>query len=323
MRSLRLVAISSFVAAGLCAQTSSSNLPQVDTEQTLRKPPPQQQPDDARSLGELSTGVAPASPGDPDLGEQVILKRQQRATPWTFTAETSLNVTSNIGLTDRDTQSDTFFLGQIALSYQRKLRENLLIEATVSQGFFRYNEFTAFDFDSLNAGLGFTYYVKGLALSARYNYNRLTDGAQHIEFFRQHSVTLGIQKTISLNSAVFTYFGGTARINWNEPLNTQRDEFALYLGGRAALTRSFTVDAFYRVALFNYNFPFQTGPVGSGQTKDRLDVNQTLSLSLRYQPKPWISASVSASFGLNSSNTSPFDYKVANGGLTLGLLFRF
>ncbi|MBS0657435.1 MAG: hypothetical protein JSR82_04215 [Verrucomicrobia bacterium] len=318
MRSLRLAALSSLLAAGLWGQ-----IPQIDQEQNLRKPPPQQQPDDARSLGELSTGVAPSSPGDADLGEQVILKRQQKATPWTFTAETSINATSNIGLVDRGAQSDSFFLGQMALSYQRKLRENVLLEATVSQGFFRYNKFTAFDFDSLNAGLGATWYVKGLALSARYNYNRLTDGSRYREFFRQHSATLGVQKTISLNSAVFTYFGGTARINWNEPLNTQRDEYALYIGGRAAITRSFTLDAFYRAALFAYNFPFSTGPAGSGQTRTRRDVNQTLSLALRYQPKPWLSASVSTSFGLNSSNTSPFDYRVANGGLTLGVLLRF
>lgn len=319
MRSLRLAAVSSLLTAGIWAQTPPPQIPQIDQEQTLRKPPSQQQPDDSRSLGELSTGVAPASPGDPDLGEQVILKRQQKATPWTVTAETSLNFTSNIGLVDRGAQSDTFFLGQIAVSYQRKLRENLLIEATVSQGFFRYDKFPAFDFDSLNAGVGLTYYVKGLALSARYNYNRLTDGSQHLEFFRQHSITLGIQKTIALNSAVFTYFGGTARINWNEPLNTQRDEFALYLGGRAALTRTITLDAFYRVALFNYNFPFGTAP----NTRDRRDINQTLSLAVRYQPRPWFSASASFSFGLNHSNTNPFDYRVANGGLTLGLLFRF
>lgn len=318
MRSLRLAALSSLFAAGLCAQ-----IPQIDQEQNLRKPPPQQQPDDARSLGELSTGVAPSSPGDADLGEQVILKRQQRATPWTFTLETSVNATSNIALSDNNPKSDAFFLGQMALSYQRKLRENVLLEATVSQGVFRYDRFKAFDFDSLNAGLGGTWYVKGLALSARYNYNRLTDGSRRREFFRQHSVTFGVQKTISLNSAVFTYFGGTARINWNEPLNTQRDEYALYVGGRAAITRSFTLDAFYRAALFAYNFPFATGALGSGQRKDRRDLNQTLSLAIRYQPKPWVSASVSTSFGLNHSNTSPFDYEVVNGGLTLGLLFRF
>ncbi len=286
-------------------------IPQVDQSQVLGPPPEQQQPPESRSLGELSTGVAPKSPGDPDLGEQVILKRQQKSTPWLFSADTSINYTSNIALADKGARGDTFFLGQLALSYQRKVIENLFFETTVSQGFFKYDRFPAFDFDTLNAGTGLTYFAKGIAFSARYNYNRLTDGAQHDEFFRQHSVTLGAQKTISVNSAFFAYFGATARFNWNEPLVTQRDEYSIYVGGRVALTRTLTFDAFYRAGVFNYNF------------QSRTDVNQTLALSLRYQPRPWFAVTASSSFGLNLSNRDTFDYKVANTGLTLGVQFKF
>ncbi len=300
-----------FLLALLAASDLAAQIPQVDQSQVLGRPPEQQQPEAERGLGELTTGAAPKSPGDADLGEQVILKRQPRSQPWTFTVDTSINFTSNIALVREGAQSDTFFLGQMAVSYQKKLRENLVAEVTVSQAFFKYYRFPTFDFDSLNAGAGLTYYLKGIALSARYNYNRLTDGDEHLEFFKQHSFTLGAQKTLTLNNAAFAYVGATARFNWNEPLNTQRDEYAVYLGGRLALTRTVVLDAFYRAAIFNYNF------------QGRTDLNQTLALSMRYAPRPWIAATASLSLGMNTSNRSVFDYRALNSGLALGLVLKF
>ena len=244
------------------------------------------------------------------MGEQVILKRQTKNTPFIFTLDTSINYTSNIALVDRGARGDGFFLTQAALTYQYKFRDNLILDAGVSEGIFRYDKYTSFDFNSFNIGTGLTYVFKGVAFSARYNFNQLSDSDFH-PFFDQNSITFGAQKTISINSAFFTYFGATARINFNSPVITQRDEYTLYLGARVALSRSFTLDAFYRGGLFNYT------------EQSRNDFNQTFGASLRYAPRPWIAATVSTSFGWNISNRSFFSYRVGNAGLNLGVVVKF
>ncbi len=286
--------------------------PQVDQSQLLNRPPAPTGPDETRSLGEFVGSGAPASPGDRDLGEQVILKRQTKATPWSFQAEASVNGTSNVALVNRGARSDIFFLGQMALAWQKKFGENLLAEATVSQGFFRYGELTEFDFDTLNAGLGATYQWKdGISFAARYNFNRLTTATFDREFFTQNSITIGAQKTFSINSAFFLYAGANARFNWNDPSVTTREEYSIYGGARAALTRSITVDAFLRGSYFDYvNF-------------GRNDFNGALGLTARWSPRPWFALTASTSLGLNRSDLKVFDYKVANGGLSLGAVFRF
>lgn len=296
----------------LTAGMAVAQLPQVDQSQLFNPPPGEQTgPSENRPLSELTTtGTAPSSPGDNDLGEQVILKRQTKNTPFIFTINTSINYTSNIALINRGALGDSFFLAQAALSYQYKIRDNLILDAGVSEGVFRYNKYTAFDFNSFNIGAGATYIFKGVALSLRYNYNQLTDNDWH-SFFRQNSITFGAQKTISLNSAVFTYFGGTARINFNSPVVTQRDEYNLYFGARAALTRAFTLDAFYRGGWFHYT------------DYSRNDFNQTFAASLRYSPRPWFAATASASFGWNISSVNVFSYRVGNAGLDLGLVLKF
>ena len=289
-----------------------AQFPQVDQSQLYNPPPGEQTgPGDNRPVpGLTSTGLAPSSPGDNDLGEQAILKRQAKNTPFVFTLDTSINYTSNVALVDRGARGDGFFLTQAALTYQYKLRDNIILDVGVSEGIFRYDKYTAFDFNSFNIGAGGTYVFKGVALSARYIFNQLSDSDFH-PFFNQNSITLGAQKTIALNSAFFTYFGATARINFNSPVITQRDEYNLYLGGRAALSRSFTIDAFYRGGWFNYT------------DQSRNDFNQTLGLSLRYAPRPWIAATASTSFGWNISSQNFFSYRVGNAGLNLGVVLKF
>ncbi len=295
----------------LLVSTAFAQLPQVDQSQLYNPPPGEQTgPGENRPPSEFTPGTAPSSPGDNDLGEQVILKRQQKNTPFIFTLDASINYTSNIALVDRGARGDGFFLTQAALTYQYKLRNDLIIDAGVSEGIFRYDKYTSFDFNSFNIGAGLTYIFKGIAFSARYNFNQLSDSDFH-PFFDQNSVTFGAQKTFSINSALFTYFGATARINFNSPVITQRDEYNLFAGARAALSRSFTLDAFYRGGLFNYT------------SQSRNDFNQTLGLSLRYAPRPWIAATASTSFGWNISSEHFFSYRVGNAGLNLGLVLKF
>lgn len=310
LRLLRLAFAAGFLGAGpLPAQT---NVPQQDQAGLLNPTGTDPlNPNRRRSSSSEEVTNAPASPGDRDLGEQVILRDNKRYQAFFFSAETSLNATSNIGLVNRGAQSDVFFVGQLAASWRPQINDKVAFDLSVSQAFFKYDRFPGFDFDSFNAGVGLAVNWKNLIWTVRYNYNRLTDGAEHREFFSQHSIIAALQKNWSINSATAVYAGFSARKNWSDPTGPQRDEYTIYVGGRAQLTRSLSLDLIYRAALHHYTF------------QERNDFNQVVSLVARYAPRPWFAVTLSATFAFNSSEVKVFDYRAANGGLALGLAFKF
>ena len=68
--------------------------------------------DNARaSMSHEAETTAPSSPGDPDLGEQVILKRREKVRPFTVSADVSGFYTTNAALTDAF-KVDDFFHGR-------------------------------------------------------------------------------------------------------------------------------------------------------------------------------------------------------------------
>ena len=265
------------------------------------------------SMSHEAENMAPSSPGDPDLGEQVILKRREKVRPFTVSADVSGFYTTNAALTDAFKVDDFFMAAQAAVSYQPQLAKSLFGEVTVRQAFFRYSELNELDFDSLNIGGGVTYLIEPLwntAVSVRYNYNRLTDGAEHDEFFRNHTVTVGLSKTFELSKAHYIYTGCSALFAWSEPRESERDEYGVFLGYRVNLTRALSADASYRFAFFDY-------------TEGRDDWNQTLAAGLQCHLTRALSVSATASLGFNNSNQNVFDYQVFNGGLTVAASFSF
>lgn len=264
--------------------------------------------DNAReSMSREAASVAPSSPGDPDLGEQVILKRREKVRPFTLSADVSGFFTNNAALTNEFKVDDFFLAAQAAVSYQPRITSSLFGEVTVRQGFFRYAQYDELDFDSLNVGGGLTYVLRPLwntALSVRYNYNRLTDGSEHDEFFRNHTVTVGLLKTFELSKAHYLYAGASAIFAWSDPKPAERDEYGIFGGYRVNLTRALAADAYYRLAYFDY----------SG---GRDDWNQTLAVALRCNLTRALSVSASASLGFNNSNQNVFDYDVFNAGLSV------
>lgn len=249
----------------------------------------------------------PASPGDPDLGEQVILKKREKITPFNVFANVSGFYTSNAALTNEFKVSDYFLVAEVGASYQKQIVRDLFGEVTIRQAVFRYSEFNELDFDSLNVGAGLTYVLRpiwGVAASARYNYNRLTDGAEHDEFFTNQTLTLSLMKTFDLSSAHYFYAGCSSVFGWSDPVAAQRDEYGIFFGYRVNFTRSISAEFYYRGAYFDY-------------VNNRGDWNQTVALSVKWEPAQWVSFSAYASLGFDDSNYDVFDYSVFNGGLGL------
>lgn len=260
----------------------------------------------------VSGSHAIATPGDPDLGKQVILPLTEPAHPWRLWASAADYYTDNVALAKYDRQADGYFFTEVGARYDRKLTEALAIEATVRQGLFRYHSVSSQNFDSLNAGIGLYDELKelwGITLFGRYNFERLTDESLGHEFLRNHTLSVGAQKTFSLQGGNSIYLGYASIFGFAEQSASERNEHCLYAGGQAHLTQSLDADFYARLALFDYR---QGG---------RKDLNGTAVAALTYRFNRRLSVNASFSFVFDRSNKSRFDYEAATTGG--GVTFRY
>jgi hypothetical protein len=263
------------------------------------------QPEEWGQLG-LDTEQAVETPGDFDLGEQLLLKRKERQKPYYVFGSSSIYHTENVALVKEGKQADLYFLGQVGASYRPRITDTLYGEATVNQAMFRYDEFSEMDFDSFNAGGGLTWVMTDLwdiMLFTRYNYNRLTyaranpDGPGGSEFYVNHSVESGLQKIFVISKAHAWYIGHTSTISAAEPDPPERDEFAIYTGYTVDLTRSLNLHGIYSFAYVPY------------AEIDRNDLDQAFTLTLNYRIADWISLSTGVSYLLTNSDNEALNYE--------------
>jgi len=169
-------ALSSIVLLPAAAEDTG---PQIEQARQLEQSGPPVFPnEDAGTVTDMPD-IASESPGDEDLGQQLLLKRKKDVKTLFVFAETSANYTSNVGLTDGFEEEDWFWHTRFGAVWQPRLGPNLIGNVTLTQDFFRYDAFSELDFDSLNAGTGLTYnlwFFHNVAASLQFNYNWLTSG---------------------------------------------------------------------------------------------------------------------------------------------------
>jgi hypothetical protein len=259
------------------------------------------------------TETAPLSFGDADIGEQWILKELPKYEAFLLFGDVAGFGTSNAALTKENTLSDWFMVARVGASYQPRFSETLQGELTVSQAFFRYNEYDALDFDSTNVGAGLTYIATSLwnaAFFGRYNYTYLSNEDFGDQIFDSHSITFGAQKSFLFTRSHYAYLGYSSVFSWADPYATQRNEHGLYGGYHMFVTRDLEFDAYTRVAWYDY-------------TQDRNDFNGILNLAIRYNFTEWLNVTASFSTAVDRSDQSRFDYNVFNGGGGIQLNARF
>lgn len=249
-----------------------------------------------------------------DFGVQQLLREEDQPRYFQAFAEVSAFVTNNVALTPRDTLADAFLVATFGMGYQRPLARGLTWDANVQVSTFRYDDFPQLSFQSIDAGLGLTYHAErlgGVDFFARYNFNELIGDESGEEFFHNHTLALGLQKSVVLGPAHSVFAGISGLLGFADPKSAERSEITAYAGYHLSATRKLDFDLLYRGALYLY-------------TEDhRQDWNQTLSLGLRYRFTEWLSASVSSYFGWNRSNRPAFAYDVANGGGAVTLSIQF
>lgn len=265
--------------------------------------------------GNTEAALAPATSGDNDLGVQSLLRVPDRPTPWSVFADGGFIFTTNVALTPRNPRSDTFFVGEGGVGYDRRVTPDLTLSAAVRQQYFAYDRFDQLDFGSLNFGLGLAYTahrLSDLIFSAQLGYTRLTrHGIGDNEFYRDGNLDLGAQKLFTFGRAQLLSVGGDIALNVSVPHVAEREEFGVSAGYVLQLTRHFSVQTGARVAYYLY--------AASG----REDFNFAGSAGATYAFTPWCSVGASVSGTVDRANRQVFDYDVLNTGASVFFRLKF
>lgn len=263
----------------------------------------------------VDQNYAVASPNDNDLGEQAILKRAETYDPFTIEVGVPFYYTSNVALVDHGQVSDVIIAPVVGVTYAPKFQRTLYGEFTLRQQFFYYNEYSGFNFASFDAIAGLAYYVPklhNLALHADFDYNRLTGTSNFDDFFSNYALQLSAEVPFAIGRAQQISFGTDASVSlYADPSPPQRNDFGVYAGYAVNLSRSFALDAAFRIV----DRPYDSG--------GRNDVSEILSLSANYHVRDFLTLSAIMTYVANQSNKDVFDYDVFNIGGGVSLTWKF
>jgi len=299
--------VAATLSAGLAQSSSEVTNANVGTSDVMNRVT-------AATLSSQSA-FAPTSPGDSDLGEQLILTRSERYRSLTVFGDAYEYFTTNAFLTRTAPQSDFFTLLQAGAIWMPHLTGNLYGEATVREQLYRYARFSELNFNSLDVGGGLIYVIRqlgDLSVFGRYNFNLITNSSVNADLYHDQTLKFGLQKPFLLSRAHFVYTGISAEVVLEgEPDYALREKIGGYLGYQISLTRSLKANVFYQLFYLPYR---QNG---------RADWNHLLSTSLTWDVLPGFSVNAVVSGIFNESNESFYQYNALNLGAGLTGQLKF
>ncbi len=258
---------------------------------------------------------APESPGDDDIGQQLILKDSERERWLTAQADTFLFWADNPANLSDGGDEDVFWGSQFSLGAQPRLAERLYLDAFLSQQLYRYSENSILDYEYMQASLGLIYLEPRLSDSIIFlqgQYGRTTSDDFGQDVLNSFSILGGIQKTLVFdrrNSLYLNLMG-----DWDVASDVDDLEHAEYIVDmtyRFKIMRDLVLSGSYRFTWFDY------------YNVDRSDGLNILGLYLTYSPYKWMNIYAGATFNINDSDVDAFDYNATNVGGGVGVQIRF
>ena len=259
--------------------------------------------------------LATPSPGDSDLGLQMILKRQERARIFWAMVNAGVFATDNAARLPDNAQDDVYFSSLIGLGAQPALGNNWFLNVALTQEFYRYDKFDVLDFESSEAGVGlikvfadFHDVVAGI----RYGYRRLTDGDFGEETYMRHGPSLTLQKVFVLDRKNSFYLAGTADFDVAaDPDVLERFEYSAQAGYDFRLTHTTKLSLFYRFGWRDY----QNAPID--------EANHIVGAAATWRPNDWAQLELSATWSDNNSESDLLDYQAGSAGIAGNLRVQF
>lgn len=258
---------------------------------------------------------APSSPGDEDLGEQLILTPLSVYKPFNFQIAQQAMWTDNAALTDGDELSDFYSNTELRLSYMPQIWANTYAQFDARYSFYRYADHSSLDFDNLEAAVGLLHVLRDLndlSVWLHYNHTRLLTASGGDELFTDHAIEAGLYLPITLHPRHIMYAGYTSEFSLDaNPGYSGRHEHTLSLGYRFRATDRIHLESYYQFAYYDY------------REGGRDDLLHSAGIALTTYLTERIDLVLSANYSLNDSDLAGADYEVGDLGALLSLRFEF
>jgi hypothetical protein len=271
----------------------------------------------ATSAGlEQENSFAPETPGDPDIGQQLILKRQEKKKAFSVWADSSGFWTDNAANVSAGETDDYFYVGGINLAWQQRIHGRFYGDVYAGQHFYRYDELSDLDYELGDVAAGFLVLLPELGHSIfhlHYYYQRITQDIDDDAIYESHNIRAGLQKTFLIDRLNSVNIGAMANLALDtEPSELQRHEYSASIGYNFKITRSLTISLSYRAAYFDYF-----------NLDGRQDWYHNAGANLTWRPWEPLEISAGYNYSLNESNRDVFDYEAQLAGPSIALKFRF
>lgn len=265
---------------------------------------------------------APASEGDDDLGEQVILRRQSKRNPVRVRADTFLFWSDNVASVSSGEQEGWFFGASASAHWKQRLTANLFFDGYAYQDAYLYDE-DDLDFQSTEVGVGLVAnlpFLDDLTVFGRYEFlyvhadNPLfgTFGGNENSDSRYHRLRVGAYKPLYSKPSHLVSLSTNASWDFDASSGTQRrQQVSARLAYSWSATGRLRVTSFYRASFRDY------------LASSREDWNHYLGLELNYTLNSWSRLFGSILYGINESNTNTRDYEAFQAGIGLGVHASF
>ena len=265
---------------------------------------------------EDGTTSAPTSPGDADLGDQVIFQPPDQYTPLRISVQTQGNFTSNAGLTDSVELEDFYIYSELGVRYIPRITDSVFGNFSANYGIYRYNDHSSLDFDSLETTGGLMKVfseLNHLVVWANYGYTRLTEGHDgRAELLADHSIELGLYYPVPIREKHFAFASYLSAFSVaGDPDFARRNEHGLTLGYAFLPTKDVEISAYYQVFYYDY---LRNG---------RRDFLHDIGLILERNLARGVSVGLQASYSFNESNIRDGDYAVGEIGASLVASIQF
>jgi hypothetical protein len=258
---------------------------------------------------------APSSPGDDDLGDQLILKRAQKATPWRATLATNLFWTNNGANAAGARQSDWVYGGRVAVGWQPQIHKTWFADVGVSQDIYRYDRLSVLNFESFGAEAAILKTLPQLGnalLFAGLTYQQITNDTFSNSVLDTLSLRVGFQKTHQFDWRQAISFNVLADFDVVTDVDALfRRELHAGASYRYKLLHNLAVVASYRFTLFDYT------------RVARQDTLHIAGLGLEWKATSWLQLLLSGNFAFNNSSNDFFDYEASTLGLAAVCQIRF
>jgi hypothetical protein len=261
---------------------------------------------------------APFSPGDSDLGEQMILVTTSGIAKVQLEFQSSLFLSDNIFSAATAPESSFFYQNSAGISWQPMITPNFFVTTSLGVDTFHFEHDDGLNFENVTVGLGLMKIVPklgDLSLSARYEHQYLElDQGISPDPATYHRIRVSAYKQLFSTRRHSGFLSLNGRFDLSaDPASVARDEYALRLGYSYSITDNFQANAFYRLGLRNF------------QNIARNDTFQMVGADLTYRIIGGCFIYASALWSENNSDSGPFaqDYNSVQLGLGISYQHQF